>query len=216
MFLPKRFKYLDNKEIAGAETINPIVDFLRGIRSDSEFIDLNANANNSMTISFNEGVLFNWLKKASTNGEFKHSFQGTITQGNNGKISVSSGTVYMQENTINISGISNQSCTSGHVVYAVLSSASSGSLSYASSMGSGIVQPAGSGHGDRIVLPILRTVKNNGVWQIEYLHIGDYHFVNMPYFWISGYDKSKRQSLDHDENTNGFVWTEYGECEEEE
>lgn len=212
--MPKRFKFLKEGEIAGPDTLNPIIELLRGIRSDSEFIDVNPNGLNGMTISFNEGALYNWLKKGVVN-EMRFSFQGEITQGNNARISVSSGKVYIQDSAISVSSM-NANAVDGRIVYAEVTSLGSGSLTYTSSQGGGMVQPSGSGHGNRLMLPILQTVKDGSNWYIKYLHIGDFHFVNQPYFWIPGYDKTKKQSLDHDENTDGYIWTEYGECEEEE
>lgn len=213
MFMPKRFKYLKEGEIAGPDTINPIIELLRGIRSDSEFIDVNPNGINGMTISFNEGALFNWLQKGTD--KLRFSFQGEISHGANAKIKVSAGTVYVQDNTISISSMGSTTAHNNYIVYAQVTQ-NSGSLTYTSSQGGGMVQPSGSGHGNRLMLPILQTVKDGSNWYIKYLHIGDFHFVNQPYFWIPGYDKTKKQSLDHDENTDGYVWTEYGECEEEE
>lgn len=213
MFMPKRFKFLKEGEIAGPDTINPIIELLRGIRSDSEFIDVNPNGLNGMTISFNEGALFNWLQKGTD--KLRFSFQGEISQGANAKIKVSAGTVYVQDSAISISSMGSTTAHNNYVVYAQVTQ-NSGSLTYTSSQGGGMVQPSGSGHGNRLMLPILQTIKDSSGWYIKYLHIGDFHFVNQPYFWIPGYDKTKKQSLDHDENTDGYVWTEYGECEEEE
>lgn len=213
MFFPRRFNKLGENEIAGAETINPIIDLICGLRCDSDFLDINANGIGGATFSFNEGVLYNWLASKLNDGVLDFSFLGGI---NGSKLSVSGGNVYLQHNSIYIQPRSNIQCVAGGTAYVVVDSISSGSIVYgdssASTLADGIVQPASGGRGNRLVLPILRTVYASGAFRVKYLHFGDFHFVDLPYFWIPSYDKTKDQSLDHAANSDGYVWNTYGEC----
>lgn len=208
MFAPKRYKYLGEKEIAGAETINPIVDFLRGIRSTDEFIELNPNGINSMDIDFDRGALLEWLKTAYPHTSIDHTFKAQIT--NTNKIYCSGGHVYFPNNSVNISSMGNTSCVSGNIVYIRLSSKTSGSLEYGSI--SHTVQPASGNNPDRVCLPVCGTYKSNNIWYIQYFHLGDYSFVDYPYFWVQGYDKTKPQALMHYEDETFTRWVDYGDC----
>lgn len=213
MFLP-HFRHLEEGEIAGQETINPILDLLEGMRSDSDFLDLNANGIGGVTFSFNEGVLYNWLAKALQRDSLDHSFKGAVE---GSSVSVSGGTVHLEHNAIYLSPLAATECTDGGTVYAVVDSISSGALVYSgdssdSALEAGIVQPAAGGHENRLVLPIMRTIEASGVFALKYFHIGDFFFASLPYFWISNYNKGKHQSLDHAANADGYAWTDYGVC----
>lgn len=213
MFLP-HFRHLEEGEIAGPETINPILAVLEGIRHDSDFLDINPNGIGGMTFSFNEGVLYNWLAKALQRDSLDHSFKGTVE---GSSVSVSGGTIYLEHNAICLSPLAATECADGGTVYAVIDSISSGALVYSgdssdSALEAGIVQPAAGGHGNRLVLPIMRTIEANGVFALKYFHIGDFFFASLPYFWVPNYNKAKHQSLDHAANADGYAWTDYGVC----
>ena len=208
MFAPKRYKYLADNEIAGAETINPIIDFVRGIRSTDDFIELNPNGIDSMDIDVNRGAILEWLKTAYPHTSINHTFKATINDTN--KISCTSGKVYFPSNSVSISALGNTTCVSGNMVYIRLNSKTSGSLEYGSI--SHTIQPASGSNPNRVCLPICTTYRSNNVWYVQYYHIGDYAFTQYPYFWVDGYDRTKPQALMHYEDEDFYRWVDYGDC----
>lgn len=211
MWLPKRFRFLAEDEIAGAGTINPIVEFIRGIRSTDDFIMLNPNANNSMNIDLDLDALREWLFRAYPHPELKHSFKAEIIDGN--KIKISSGSVYFPNAKASISAMSQTSCNSNYMAYVRLTNETTGQIIYDNA----ITHTLQTGNNDyRVCLPICRTYKDaNDVWQVQYYNVGDFAFVEEPYFWVSGYNKSKTQFLMHQSGNNWTEWIDAGDCEEE-
>ena len=70
----KNLPYLGKNQIAGADTINPICDFLNGIRTTTgDWIEINLNANNSINIDFNDDALNEFQTSESD-----HTFKAAI------------------------------------------------------------------------------------------------------------------------------------------
>ena len=202
MYLPKIFKYLKENEIAGAETINPIVDFLRGIRSTSDFIELNPNSNGSMNIGLDVDSLANYLKQDVDVEELQHTFKATITSGSN--FTVSGGTVYFGHNMALTASSRSFSGTGGVYLEVTRSSAT---------LQSGTVSTVLDTANQKVNLPILQAYSDDGL-KFRYYHIGNWAFTDVPYFWITGYDKTKEQILTHSANTDGLLWQDVAPCDE--
>lgn len=202
MYLPKIFKYLKENEIAGAETINPMVDFLRGIRSTSDFIELNPNSNGSMNIGLDVDSLANYLRQDVDVEELQHTFKATITSGSS--YTVSGGTAYFGHNIARTANSKSFSGT-GSVYLEVTSSSAE--------LKSGTVSNVLNPNNQTVNLPILQAYSDDGL-KFRYYHIGNWAFTDVPYFWISGYDKTKAQVLSHSANADGMIWIDIAPCEE--
>ena len=211
MWNPKRFKYLAENEIAGAETMNPIVEFIRGIRSTDDYIMLNPNPLNSMDINLDMDALREWaLNALPFNTSLEHTFKASVSD--NGRLSCTGGNVWFPDDMASISALSSTSCHNNYMVYIRLTSKTQGTLVY----DNGITHTLMTGNNDyRVCLPVCYTWKDsNDVWHIRYYHIGDYSFTQLPYFWEQNYDKTKAQILGHNANSNGVRWLDTGTCEE--
>lgn len=202
MYLPKIFKYLNDNEIAGAETINPIVDFLRGIRSTSDFIELNPNSNGSMNIGLDVDSLANYLRQDVDVEELQHTFKATITSGSS--YTISGGTVYFGHDKAFSVSSSSGSGTGSYYVQCTSSGASiqSGTVSH-------VLNPTNQ----TVNLPLFQAYNDDGI-KFRYYHIGNWAFTDVPYFWIAGYDKTKEQILTHSANTDGLLWQDVAPCDE--
>lgn len=201
MFLGKQFKYLKENEVAGADTLNPIIDYLRGIRSISDFIVLNPNANKSMSIDLDIESLKDALDVTVEASELQHTFKATITS--ESSYTISGGTVYF-----------------GHdKAFSVSSSSGSGTGSYyirctssGASIQSGTVSNVLDTSNQYVNLPLFQAYNDDGI-KFRYYHIGNWAFPDVPYFWISGYDKTKQQFLSHNANADGMIWIDATDCE---
>ena len=78
MYLGKIFKFLKENEIVGCESWNTLVTWLRGLRSGSEFIELNPNSSGGMTIDLDVESLKNCIDGDTTIVEINHSFKATV------------------------------------------------------------------------------------------------------------------------------------------
>ena len=208
MYVGKRnLPYLKENQIAGADTINPICDFLNGIRTTTgDWIEINLNANNSIDIDFNDDALSS-LEAGSINSTFKAEIEDS------NKVKCSAGKVHLPSEVVSISSKSATSCHSNYWLYVKLtrSGSISGSIQYSSTLPN-LVVPYTSGNPESVNLPICQTIYENSTWSIRYAHIGDFILHTMPYFWIQDFDLTQYQSLDHNPN-GGMVWRSYGECD---
>lgn len=203
MYLPKRFTYLKEDEIAGAETINPIIDFLRGIRSASDFIEINPNGNNSMSIDLDLKTLRRALDIKDTDTILEHNFHATGVSDTS--YTISAGKVFVGcDNSISISS---HTVSGTGSVYLQLTQNSN--PSWQTGIPSKLFNPTNQS----INLPLLNAYRDDGEWHFHYYHIGDF-IVEKPYFWVSNYDKTKQQFLSHNANTDDVYWQDVTDCEE--
>jgi len=203
MFLGKQFKYLKENEIAGADTINPIVDWLRGIRSLSNFIVLNPNGNRSMSIDLDIESLKDALDVTITGNEMLHTFKATE---NGNSYTISGGTVHFGLQSYSVSGKTSTSAETSWYIQIP----KTGSPSWQSGTVSDILNPSSQ----TVNLPILQAYKDSGEWKFRYYHVGDFFFNELPYFWISGYNKVNEQILGHSANTDALIWQDVSNCDE--
>ena len=203
MFLGKQFKYLKENEIAGADTINPIVDYLRGIRSLSNFIVLNPNGNKSMSIDLDIESLKDALDVTVNENELLHTFKATVN-GNN--YSISGGTVYFGREAYSVSGRASTSAETSWYVQIP----KTGSITW----NQGTVSNLLNASNQTVNLPILQAYKQSGDWKFRYYHIGNWAFQELPYFWLSNFDKTKQQFLSHNANSDELYWQDITDCEE--
>ena len=208
----KNIHHLDNNQIAGPITINPMVDFINGIRTRTgQFIELNPNGG-SIDIDFDAMAYREWLDLKDF--ELLSDFRCEITDSN--KIKCSAGRVFFPLEAVSISMMNPTTCHSGYYMYARIyknGNALTGELRYDSAI-THTLQPASGDNPDRVTLPICSTYQSGGEWKISYFHIGAFSFIQDPYFWVQDYDKSKVQVLGH--TSQGAVhWIDTGVCDSE-
>lgn len=203
MFLGKQFKYLKENEIAGSDTINPIIDYLRGIRSISDFIILNPNGNKSMSIDLDIESLKDALDVTVTENELLHTFKATV---NGDSYSISGGTVYFGREAYSVSGRASTSAETSWYVQIPRT----GSITW----NQGTVSNLLNASNQTVNLPILQAFKDEGEWKFRYYHIGNWAFQELPYFWIDGYNKANEQILTHRANEDKLYWQDVAPCDE--
>jgi hypothetical protein len=202
MYLPKQFNFLKENEIAGADTINPIIQWLRGIRSASDFIEINPNGNNSMSIDLDLISLRRALDIKDTDTILNHTFKATETSSG---FSITGGTVFFGiDKAFAVSGRNGD----GEGNYYIQCTSSGGSIQ------KGTVGNVLNPNNQTVNLPLLQATYNNNEWNFKYYHVGNFAFLEYPDFWISGYDKTKPQFLAHNANSDGLVWIDATDCEE--
>lgn len=204
---------LGDNEVAGKETINPIVTMLQGMRSTSEFLTINPNGRGSVNFDLDFTALAANILKLIKIPELSFDFQCSVNS--NGRLTVSSGKVFLPSSSVSISSYSHNlsSGDSGKMVYVRLNSASSGEIV----LSSAVTHTLQTGNQDyRVTLPVATITKSNSVWSVRYHHIGSFDLTTMPYFYIGGYSRGDVQTLDHTADSDGMAWQTYGECPEKE
>ena len=200
---------LKPNEVAGAQTINPIANFINGIRTTTgDYLELNPNKHDSIDIDLNVAAILALLDGGD---ELLHDFKCQLVDGS--KISCSGGSVFFPDYAVTISAKSAVNCHSGYYMYARLAKSGgsvTGELVYDNAI-THTLQPAASGNPDRVTLPICRTYQDSGAWKIHYFHIGAFSFANTPYFWLASYDATKAQALIHTAS-NSPSWTDLSTC----
>lgn len=207
MFLGKQFKYLKENEIAGEATINPIIDWLRNLRSVSDFITLNPAPNGGMAVGLDVDSLARVIGRSTSETIIKHSFKITV---DDDKFDCTGGYVFFGKHYKTISGLSNKSCASNKTLYVRLTKSGStitGELKWDANMNNRIVASDGT-----VDLYIASFSKVNKEWTPTYHHFGDFFFDEYPAVWWDGYDASKTQFASHDSNGD-MIWVDSDECE---
>ena len=201
---------LGKQEIAGAKTINPIVDFLRGIQTRTpDYILLNENALGGCYIDLDVEAILALMQQGGSS--LLHGFTASIDE--DGKLTCTAGNVYMPDASVAIAALASTTAVNGNMLYARLNALNAGELVYGSPV-THTLQPASGGNPDQVTLPICTTTQTDGVWGVTYHHVGDFILTWTPYFWVTGYQGNAAQSLDHDAN-GAIRWNTYGECGDE-
>lgn len=208
MYIPRKFKYLDDNEIAGAETINPFVDFVRHIRTTDDFVDFSPNEGGGINLDVDRGAMLEWIKAAYPHPSLDFTFKVKL---DGSRFTCSGGKVLFPDNSVSISGLSQRNCSDGSVVYIELASRTAGSLQYGSMPTKTVHESSGS---FKVQLPVAETYKNGNTWQVRYYHIGDYSFLWYPHAWIPYYNRSDIQFLGHAQDGDGVVWVTSTECQQ--
>lgn len=212
MFNPKRFKYLEENQIAGAETMNPIIDFLRGIRSTTDVIEISPNGLGGMDIGVNSDALRSLASSSSGGAQGDdHTFKVTVgVTGTQPYIEVSDGWVWLPSGRVHVTAMESTKCEDGYMAYVRLTSPTTGTLVYGDGI-THVLQTGGAGY--RVTLPICTTEEDDGTWTMTVHHKGDFLLADVPYFWRTGYDKTKTQMMVHYAGTDGYEWVDTGVCQ---
>lgn len=188
---------LRDNEIAGADTINPIVKFLLGMKSQSECLTINPNGMGSVNFDLDAGsILRNVMEMIRANTiDFDFPFKVTIS-GRPPTLHISMGSVFFPNNEASVDSFTHTltNADSGKMIYVRLNSITGGEIV----LGSQVTHTLQTGNNNfRVTLPVATITLDGGEWQIFYHHLGTFSFVETPYFWIDGFDPSKNQHLVH-------------------
>lgn len=206
MALNYNLKPLNENEIAGRQTVNPLITHLQGMNSLSDFLSIMPNGQGSVNFDLDvKSIIDVILGMVKTQEALQCSFKGTV---NGSTLTVSSGKVYFPDTVVNVSG---GTFSTGQTVHIALNgSPSSISGSLATGNVSRIITNATT-----MLLPLMTTTTIGGETYPLYYHVGDYVFDWRPGAWISGFDSSATQSLDHVAGSYEPVWQTYSPCPEE-
>lgn len=205
-------RLLNENELPGDGLYNPLATAVRNMRSISDQLQVTMGNDGGIQLDFLPPLDF-----LDMQGSLKASFGGTLTRKNGvRKLTVEGGEVnwpYMAFGSA-VQGVTVNNAASGLKVWCHITS-SSASLQSGSSFPSFLhVYINGSTSRVEMNVRLLELVTVRKKLAVKYHHVGNVNFAIAPYFWISGYDPSKKQSLDHAEG-GGLVWTDYQECDEE-
>lgn len=213
MWFPNNFNPLKKNEIGGAETLNPMLAWIKNFASIDDFIELNPNQKGSIDISLNAEALKAWLSQIMklTGESINSHFRCTVS--NNTSVNVTQGLIGWDEHITQIAGQSFNVLTEGHCIYLKMTAPTTGAITYG--VAPTKVIDLGDDSSDvppSVNLPIAYTSRNGSDWEITYAHVGDFFFPNLPYIFVIGFDPTHPQSLDHAADGR-MQWTTYGECE---
>ena len=187
--------------IAGHETANPIIDWIRGLSSVSEFIDLSPNSYGSVDISLDAaGIIAKAARLVNVSG-ISGEFKGIVSKN---RLTMASGHIYVGDDSYHVGG---QSRTLGgnDSGKCWLATITTGGMSV--SWGS---LPANCVTSSSLILPLCGAIETGGKWVPDQYHLGSWVIPFPPACLISGYDTTKTQSLDHVNGT--LVWHNYKKC----
>ncbi len=213
MPLNHNLKPLQDNEIAGPITTNPIIKHLQGMNSLSEFLAIEPNGQGSVNFDFDAYSLAKVILGMVENGEtLSFDFKCTLDEDH---LAVAAGKVYLPETVVSVSGMSETlgNSDSGKMVYVRLSKSGStiqGELVFDDP----ITHTLMTGNNNyRVCLPVAIVTGSGDNWKVRYRHLGSFALTQVPYFWIDAYDKSKAQFLSHGANADGETWIDATECE---
>lgn len=188
---------LRENEIAGAATINPVIDWINNLCSASEYLYFSNNTYGGIDIDmdFNllAGRILQMMERLSV--EFKATIDGS-------KLTVAGGHVFLPDKSYSV-GAFTRNLTDGDAgdCLCINLTASSASYVWTAMPSTGIVTATGA------TLPLCRPFKTNGKWYVQHLHIGAYVLPFPPATIIAGYAESKVQALTH--QAAGLAWGDY-------
>lgn len=199
MLLNEHLQELADNELAGANTINPIIAFLRNIRSLTPLIDINPNASGGMDVDFDQEAIEAYIHDIKgMSHSFTASISGTV-------VAISGGNVWLADRRL--------SCPSasfplGADIY-VRCTSSSASLS------SGSVAQTYDIDNQTVNLPLLSTSTDaDGNIAIQYRHLGDF-ILPTPFFWLPGYDPTAAEGQVMTHKAGALTWITMATCETE-
>ena len=195
-------KRFEPNDVAGEKTINPMLDWMKNFDVMSEFLMTSVMGNGSISIDLDFPLLAAKILSMAERmqGEFKAVITGTDT------LTVAAGHVLMPDQTYSLGTYTHSLSAgdAGDILSITVTPQGSASWGWSNSF------PAGCVSGQSLILPVAQPYKDGTTWRVRQLHLGSYVLAFPPASFISGYDATKTQSLDHLSGT--LVWTTYKRC----
>lgn len=192
------------RDVAGDQTINPMLTWMRNLDVMSEFLMTSVTGNGSISIDLDfpllAGKILSLVQKSY--GEFKAEIIGSD------RLEVAGGHVLMPDTAYSLGSYTRSLSAgdSGDILSVTVTSNGGASWGWSSGI------PAGCVSGQSLVLPVCQPYKAGTAWRVRQLHGGTFVIPFPPASFISGYDATKTQSLDHSGGT--LVWTTYRRCQQ--
>ena len=191
-----------DRVVAGDQTINPMLAWMRNLDCVSEFLMTSVTGNGSISIDLDFPLLAGKILSmvAKSYGEFRATINGKDT------LSVAAGHVLMPDQTYSLGSYTKSLSAgdAGDILSVTVTSQGSASWGWSSGF------PAGCVSGQSLVLPVAQPYKDGTAWRVRQLHGGTFVLAFPPASFISGYDATKTQSLDHVSGT--LTWRSYKKC----
>lgn len=209
-----KIRTLGDNELPGSGVYNPLALAIRNMHSLSDSLQITMGNDGGILLDLLPDVnILNLVMQLLGNGEGIYAnFCGRLVKTNDGmQLQVKLGRVFWPPSTsLSVNDTTINNVTSGKKVWCAIT-ANAASIQNGSSFPNFVTENNGA---YTINVRLMETVTNDNVLGIKYHHIGDIFFSQCPYFWISGYDPTAAQSLDHGTN-GGLVWTTYGPCNQQ-
>ena len=191
------------RDVAGEQTINPLLKWLRNLDVMSEFLMTSVTGNGSVSIDLDFPLLAGKILSmvAKSYGEFRATINGKDT------LSVAAGHVLLPDQTYSVGSFTRNLSAgdAGDVLSVVVTNGGGASWGWSSGF------PAGCVSGSTLTLPVAQPYKDGTKWRVRQLHGGTFVLAFPPASFISGYNAGQTQSLDHVSGT--LVWTTYKRCQ---
>lgn len=197
---------LKNNELPGSVVFNAIVDYLRNTRSSSQALTINANPDGSgVEFGISKDALEHMLGLSllMTFRAYMKKEPGT----NKMSFNLTPGSVRHPLGVISLAAYKDTAPANGRKYWLACTGRTAGQIA------SGTDFPQNTATGTTINIPLV-SIEGSDLqgWKLTYHHLGDVVLHNMPFAWITGWNSSSAQSLDHDA-TGQMTWNTYGECE---
>lgn len=191
---------LKDGEIAGMQTMNPIIRWIKGMATTSDFLLLTANNKGSVNLDMDFNLLAGRILEMiqQLKGEFFCSMEGNKLKVAGGHIILPTQSWYVNDFSKNLGSTDDGKGLS-------IDLTTQGATTSWGSVGGGL-------NGDTFKLPICTVHKSGKKWWVKHWHLGAYVFCFPPAPFISSWDASVKQSLDHDASGNLF-WNSYELCD---
>lgn len=189
-------------DLAGANTINPMTQWLRNFDCVSEFLNTSVNGSGSISIDLDFPLLAAKILAMvkSIEAEFKATVSGNSLHVDGGHIYFPYTFRSIGSHSRSLSDISDN----GAITYVSLTLDNT-------SWGHGSIDRINSGN-TAARLPVCVTYKDAGVWRVRQMRLGSFVFNFPPHFLIGGYNAAEPQILMHSANETGFSWVSAGDC----
>lgn len=192
---------LGSNVIAGAETINPIIEWIQGLCSVSEYLIISPNNYGGIDLSIDAAGIMARAAKAAQAPGVLGEFKGTVKAG---KLTMSGGHIYVGTNHYSIGNHTRTLVPTddGKCYNAVITSGGA-TVTWGD-------YPTTCLTTTSLTIPLCGATFNNDRWEAYQRRLGAVVIPVPPPFLISGYDASKTQSLDH--VGGSLVWHTYKTC----
>ncbi len=192
---------LREMELPGAGTINPIIDWIKGLGTTSDFLLFSNNPYGSVNLDMDFTLLASRILAMIQ--LIQADFKGTV---NGESLEVQAGHVLLPDKAYSLAKYTrNLSNSDNGKGLAITLTSSTATYSW------GTVHDGALLNGNTITLPLCSVHQEAGIWYVKHQHIGAYVFVFPPAPFIAGWSSGVRQSLDH--GTDGSLfWNTYNLC----
>lgn len=206
-------KSLREGQVAGPDTMNPIIRLLKGLASRSEWVGLAKDGQGSAYVDFDAGGYARWVLNMVPKLAF--GFRASIPDVSPHRLYIEEGRVWFPDRVITVPAATVSGLHDGYMAYVRITQAgyNGDPAGVEIRYSEGITHTLQTDDDDyRLTVPLCRT-ENSGGWGITYLNLGDVVLAETPYFWVDNYDRQADQSLDHRAGEHGLRWRTYRRCE---